>query len=142
MKLIAMIFVCYSGILLQEDAWNIFARVKFEPKFSKAHNEYFMFPQFEKDIQALEGTEISLRGHYIPFDLVTRNAVVISKNPYAACFFCGGAGPESVVEVVFKVKKAKFKMDQVVTVKGKLKLNDSDVDRLTFILDEATVIEN
>lgn len=83
-----------------------------------------------------------MRGHYIPFDLVTRNAVVISKHPYAACFFCGGAGPESVVEVVFKVKKAKFKMDQVVTVKGKLKLNDSDVDRMTFILQEATVIEN
>ena len=142
MKLIAIIFVCYSSILLQEDAWNNFARVKFEPKFSKPHNEYFMFPQFEKDIQALEGKEISLRGHYIPFDLVTRNAVVISKHPYAACFFCGGAGPESVVEVVFKVKKAKFKMDQVVTVKGKLKLNDSDVDRMTFILQEATVIEN
>jgi hypothetical protein len=33
-------------------------------------------------------------------------------------------------------------MDQVVTVKGKLKLNDSDVDRMTFILQEATVIEN
>jgi hypothetical protein len=48
------------------------------------------------------------------------------------CYFCGGAGPESVIEVTVK-KPLKF-TSRVITLKGTLKLNDSDPDKLFYLL--------
>lgn len=138
----ALLIVSCLNLPFKDDGWDIFARVNFTPKFSKEHAEYFLFPQFGKDIRSREGTEISLCGYYIPFDLVVPNAIVLSKNPYAACFFCGAAGPESVTEVVFSKKKPKLRLDQVLTVRGKLKLNDTNVNRMTFIIEDATVVSD
>jgi hypothetical protein len=56
------------------------------------------------------------------------------------CFFCGGAGPESIVEVNFARELPKFQIDDLVTVKGKLKLNIDDMDHVNFILTDAVVI--
>ncbi|WP_200942790.1 hypothetical protein [Dyadobacter sp. Leaf189] len=58
----------------------------------------------------------------------------------ASCFFCGGAGPESIIELQFKNKKQKFKTDAVKFVKGKLLLNPTDVEHLNYILTEAEVV--
>lgn len=121
------------------EGWAQFARVKFNPVLMKELNEYFLVPSFDKKILALVGTEIILKGFYIPFDL-PKNHLVISKNPYSSCFFCGGAGPESVAEAILKAKSPKLKADQVITVKGKLKLNGKDVDHLNFILEDAEIV--
>lgn len=121
------------------EGWGVFARVKFTSTFFKELNEYFLVPAFDKRITSLAGSEIILKGYYIPFDL-PKNQLIISKNPYSACFFCGGAGPESVAEVVLISKAPKLKVDQVITIKGKLKLNDKDVNHLNFILVEAEIV--
>jgi len=55
------------------------------------------------------------------------------------CFFCGGAGPESVAEVIFKDKTPRLKPDQLVTITGTLDLNDTDVMHMNFILREAQI---
>lgn len=55
----------------------------------------------------------------------------------ASCFFCGGAGPETIIEVIFK-KKPPFKTDQIVEITGILELNADDVDHCNYILKEAT----
>jgi hypothetical protein len=122
-----------------EDGWVTLARVKFTSIFFKEMNEYFLVPSFTPELRAKIGKEFSLKGHYIPFDL-EGNAIVLSKNPYASCFFCGGAGPESVAEINFKTKRPKLKADQIITVKGKLRLNGTDVNHMNFILDEAEIL--
>jgi uncharacterized membrane protein YcgQ (UPF0703/DUF1980 family) len=118
------------------DGWPLFARVKFNTVLYKELNEYFLVPSFDKTITSMVGTEITLQGFYIPFDL-PKNRLVISKSPYSSCFFCGGAGPESVAEVIFKTKAPKLKTDQAITIKGKLKLNNKDINQLNFILVDA-----
>ncbi|MFN3840608.1 MAG: hypothetical protein ACK4RF_07865 [Cyclobacteriaceae bacterium] len=123
-----------------QDGWVIFAKVKFTSKYYKELKEYFLTPFFDSHIRALEGTEIQLRGHYMPFDLDDKKTIILSKFPYAACFFCGGAGPESVAEITFATKPPKFKADQVITVKGILKLNDADVNHLNFLLLNAELV--
>jgi hypothetical protein len=123
-----------------EEGWDTLARVPFHSKFFKEHNEYFLVPTFDAAIRSREGKEIILKGHYMPFDLPEKS-VILSKYPYAACFFCGGAGPESVAEVVFLNKPPRFRADQIITVKGKLKLNDKDVSHLNFILMDAELIK-
>jgi hypothetical protein len=122
------------------DGWKIFERVKFVSKYSSFYNEFFLHPQFDPATREHEGHEIELKGYYVPFDLENANSIVVSKYPYASCFFCGGAGPESVAEVNFKTKKPRLKADQIITVRGKLKLNDKDVNQMSFILENATMV--
>lgn len=121
------------------DSWEIFARVKFNPKFYKEVNEYFLFPEMTAEIRALEGKTLTLTGHYLPYDLPDKNSVVLSRYPYSSCFFCGGAGPESVAEVVFASHRPKLKADKIITVTGILKLNDKDINHLNFILKDASI---
>jgi len=123
------------------EGWQLFARTKFVSTYIKQYNEYFLVPQFDAKLKQLQGTEIDLQGHYIPLDLPA-GSIVLSKNPYSSCFFCGGAGPETVAEINFKNKPPKLKPDQVITVKGKLRVNDKDVEHMTFILDQAELITN
>jgi hypothetical protein len=122
------------------NGWPVFARVKFTSRFFKELNEYFLVPTFDEKIKSLQGTEITVKGHYMPFDL-PKNQLIVSKNPYSSCFFCGAAGPETVVEVILASDAPKLKVDQVITVKGKLKLNSTDVNHMNFILEEAALLK-
>ena len=130
-----------SGQSSKTEGWSLFARVTFISKLFKEQNEYFLVPQFDSKLKQLQGNEIELKGYYIPFDL-SGPSIVLSKNPFSACFFCGSAGPETVAEINFKNKPPRLKADQLITVKGKLRLNDKDVEHLTFILDQAELITN
>jgi hypothetical protein len=138
MKL-AITFLLVSGLAVQpsSDLWNIFAKVKFTQKFFKEPGEYYLVPFLDSRIRFYEGKDVTLEGHYLPFDLNNKNSIIISKYPYSACFFCGGAGPESVAEIVFASKPPRMKADQVITVTGILKLNDKDINHMNFILEQA-----
>jgi hypothetical protein len=91
-------------------------------------------------VNALQGKEISIRGYMIPVD-ENDNIYVISAKPMAACFFCGAAGPESIMELQFRRKKQRFRTDEVLTIQGRLALNANDVDHLNYILKDAEVID-
>lgn len=116
------------------DGWGLFARVKFTEKFIKELNEYYLVPFWDSKIKSHEGKEITLKGYYLPFELDDKNRIILSKNPYSQCFFCGGAGPESVSEIVFASKHPRFKADQIISVTGTLKLNATDINHMNFIL--------
>jgi hypothetical protein len=120
--------------------WEILARVKFTKKYFKEYDEYFLVPLLDSRIRSYEGEELEFKGYYLPFDLADKKTIIISKFPYSQCFFCGGAGPESVVEVVFPSRPPRLKADQIVTVKGILVLNESDVSHMNFILKDASVV--
>ncbi|MCA6380125.1 MAG: hypothetical protein IM606_07210 [Cytophagales bacterium] len=125
----------------QSDGWAFFAKTKFETKFNEKAAEYFMMPVFPAELKALIGKEVSLEGYYMPIDVEGNAYIILSKFPYSQCFFCGGAGPETIAEVYFKVKPSKFEADQFIRVKGKVKLNETDLEHGNFILTDATLIE-
>jgi uncharacterized membrane protein YcgQ (UPF0703/DUF1980 family) len=88
-----------------------------------------------------EGKIVTVSGFYIPLDMNASNIAVLSKFPMAECFFCGGAGPESIVVGYLKNKpNRKIKTDEIVKIRGKLKLNENDIDELNFILQDAEII--
>jgi len=63
---------------------------------------------------------------------------VLSKNNNANCFFCGGAGPETVLELEMLPGTARrYKMDEIKTFKGILQLNVSNENQLTYVLIKA-----
>src|SRR5688572_18483180 len=125
---------------VQPNAWDMFAKTKFDSKFNEKIGEYIFYPNFPTDLKTLEGKEITIEGYYVPFAPDDGSYIIISKYPMAQCFFCGGGGPESIAEVNFTKQSLKFDVDDLITVKGKLKLNIDNLDHVNFIVDEAVLV--
>ncbi len=138
--LILFLLVVSLSAWAQSDGWALFAKTKFEAKYNDKAAEYFLYPVFPVELKDLVGKEISLEGYYMPIDIDGDAYIILSKFPYSQCFFCGGAGPESIAEVTFKIKQGKFEMDQFLRVKGRLKLNEGNIDHGNFMLEEASMI--
>lgn len=138
--LILLSFITVSGIA-QTDGWSVFAKTKFDAKYNEKAAEYFLFPTFSTDLKTQVGKQFELEGYYLPIDVEGNAYIILSKFPYSQCFFCGGAGPESIAEVYFKEKTPSFEPDQFIRIKGKLKLNDSDLEHGNFILEEAVHVK-
>ena len=120
--------------------WKKLSDVEFTRKLNKEVSMYFLYPTFGPSVKALQGKEIQIKGYIIPVD-ENENIYVVSAQPMAMCFFCGGSGPESIMELQFKNKKQRFKTDEVRTVKGILQLNPYDIEHLNYILKNAEVVE-
>ncbi len=123
------------------DMWNEFAKTKFEPKYHEKIGEYLFYPSFSPELKALAGKEITIEGFYVPYAPEEGNYIILSKYPMSQCFFCGGGGPESIAEVTFKDGSLKFQVDDLINVKGKLKLNTDDVEHVNFILTDAVLVK-
>jgi hypothetical protein len=121
-------------------AWKTLEGIGFDKRFVEDMNDYFLFPEFTKQIKALEGKTVDVEGYVIPFDK-TGAEVALSANPYAACFFCGKAGPASIMIVKLKVKNTKLRTDMYKTFRGKLKLNATDPDEFYYILEDAIMMD-
>lgn len=138
--LVALIFSNLAFAQGKVDTWNEFAKTKFESKYYEKLGEYLFYPNFPADLKAKEGKEITVQGYYVPFAPEDGTYIIISKYPMSQCFFCGGGGPESIAEVNFTKDPGKFQVDDLITVKGKLKLNAEDLDHVNFILTEAVLV--
>ena len=125
----------------QTAGWEAFADTQFKWEWVEELGAEVQIPVFPRKVKELNGKEITLTGHFLPLELEGER-IIISQMPYAACFFCGGGvGQESVAEVVFNSVQRPFRIDELLTVKGRLKLNKDDYDHLVFILEDARIIE-
>ena len=116
--------------------WETLADVKYE----KSQDEYgeIYVPRFGDDVKKMNGKTVSLKGFIIPFEgMFKPKHIIISSLPVAACFFCGGSGPETVAEAYLK-EEVKY-TTKPVTVTGKLVLNDTNIDQLMYVLKDAEV---
>ncbi|MCH7402483.1 hypothetical protein ACFOUP_17380 [Belliella kenyensis] len=134
--------VLLSGMISPEpDMWAIFSKTRFIEKLNREFGMYFLYPKFPDELKALEGKVVTVSGFYIPLEMNASNIAVLSKFPQAECFFCGGAGPESIVVGYLKKKpNRKIKTDEIVKIKGILRLNEDDIEELNFILQDAEII--
>ena len=123
--------------------WEELARVTFEEDYDKTVEEYIFRPVFSDTLKALDGKKIMIEGYVIPFEETgDETFIVLSGLPYLQCFFCGEAGPETVIDILPKGKlKKRLKTDQKTTFKGKLRLNSEDLDYLNYILDDAEIVK-
>ncbi|GMQ31303.1 hypothetical protein [Algoriphagus confluentis] len=129
-----------SQTLPKKDLWALFQQVPFKEKLNRDFGLYFFYPEFTEELKVLKGKEVVLKGFYIPLDLQSSQTIILSKYPMAECFFCGAAGPESVAVVYLEAKPPRMKVDQIVEVRGILDLNATDVEEMTFIIRNATII--
>lgn len=120
--------------------WEVLKDVKFTEEWSEEFQAFYMVPQFGNKVKSLDGKIVQIRGYIIPVDVV-QDYYVLSANPYSSCFFCGQAGPESVMEIQLKKQYDGLRMDKIVTFKGKLRLNADDIYQLNYVLEDAEVVE-
>lgn len=121
---------------LKELTWKLLADVEFKDMYIEELDAYYWQPNFGAAVQAMEGEEVYITGYIIPVDY-DEDFYVLSRYPFANCFFCGGAGPESVIDLRFKSKTRTYKTDERLTFKGKLQLNKDDVYQMNYILEGA-----
>lgn len=130
----------FAGPAIVHIDWKKLSDVRFTKKLNKELSMYFLYPTFGQTVKDLQNREVQIKGYMIPVD-ETENIYVLSSQPMAACFFCGGAGPESIIELQFKNSRRKFRTDEVKTVRGILQLNNNDIEHLNYILKNAEVVE-
>lgn len=131
---------CFTTLAQNKSTWKVLSKVEIEKRFDEVLNYEIDFPTFSDEVKALNGKEIILEGWMIPLDeLRGKNYFVLSALPFANCFFCGGAGPETVMEV-FSEKNIKF-TEKRIKVKGILNINADDPMKLMYILQKAELID-
>lgn len=126
----------YGEDAAQELTWRTLADVEFRDVYVEELDAYYWKPTFGPSVTALEGTEVYITGYMIPVDY-DEDFYVLSRYPFANCFFCGGAGPESVIDLRFPAKTRKYETDERLTFKGKFALNADDVYQMNYILEGA-----
>ncbi|WP_367392854.1 DUF3299 domain-containing protein [Lewinella sp. LCG006] len=117
--------------------WPDLADVTFAEKFSNSLGMKYYQASFGEDLKQLEGEEVILMGYLIPLDALGET-YALSKNPYSACFFCGAAGPETVVELRIKAEFIqRYQTDERRAFKGRLQLYESSLEQFNYVLLDA-----
>lgn len=125
---------------IEELTWKQLTDVEFKDVYVEELDAYYWKPTFGENVKALAGREVYITGYIIPVDY-DENFYVLSRYPFANCFFCGGAGPESVVDLRFKDENRMYETDERLTFRGKLALNADDVYQMNYILEGAEEYE-
>ncbi|MEL7002497.1 MAG: DUF3299 domain-containing protein [Bacteroidota bacterium] len=133
-----LLVIAFEGVSQTEITWKTLDNVTFTDKYSEEVDAYYYYPEFGESVKELDGQEVYIKGFMLAIE-PRKGIYILSRFPFASCFFCGSGGPESIVELKLKPGHPKFKMDQVVTMKGKLKLNRDDIYQCNYILQEAEV---
>lgn len=136
---ILLFFFLKSTTALAQDYinWSYLADVKFDVQYSEELGYNLHHATFGKMITPYDGKEVIISGHMIPLDPMGIS-YVLSQNPNSSCFFCGGAGPETVLELEMKPSAIRrYEVDEVKAFKGILQLHKVDDKRLTYVLLEA-----
>lgn len=130
-KLVLLLFtgLCMAGYAQERLTWNTFERLNFEEVYETTTASWLQVPVWTEDLKKWDGKSVKITGYIIALDAVNAQ-YALSAFPFSSCFFCGAAGPESVLELDLK-NTEKYLTDEVVTFKGILELN---ADPLKFPL--------
>ena len=121
-----------------ELTWQTLSDVEFRDVFLEELQAYYWKPTFGPKVLKSEGKDFFITGYVIPVD-IDEDFYVLSRYPFANCFFCGGAGPETVVDLPFPGRVPReYVTDERLTFAGTLKLNADDIYQMNYIITGAT----
>jgi len=84
-------------------------------------------PDIHPAASKLNGQQIQLEGFIIPLEGKKSQAhFMFSAFPINMCYFCGRAGPESVIEVFMKKGETMPFTDKKIWIQGTLRVNGQD----------------
>jgi hypothetical protein len=120
----------------KENLWKTLAKITYKKEYDELMGFEVDKPVFSEAIKKLEGKTVTVKGYIIPVEgYKSHTEFVLSAFPYNMCFFCGGAGPETVMDVR-AVDPIEYTADPVV-LRGTLRLNAQDINQLLYSLEIA-----
>ena len=130
--------VFYVLLSAQFSGWDLLSQVEIVNGYDEFMGAEVEKPKFSDYLVAQNGNEITLEGFIIPLEQSgNQDYFILSRFPYQSCFFCGAAGPETVIEV-FPLKGIRYTDDKI-RVKGTLRLNNGNPLQLFYSLKNCTV---
>ena len=136
----AFIFFANNDLQAQDNIWKTLSKLTYKKQYDEMLGFKVDVPVFSDEIKKLEGKEVVIQGYIIPVEgYKSHKEFIFSAYPYNMCFFCGGAGPETVMEIVAK-KPVPYTADPI-KLKGRLELNATDINRLMYALRDAELVE-
>lgn len=143
MRKVLIIFLSFFPAMLlaqESDMWQILSEVQYESKRLGKEELEIDVPIFSKQLNSWNGKKIILKGYLIPLsEFGGKGEFMLSSLPFSNCFFCGGAGPETIVELKTK-QSIKFTTARV-ALEGLLLLNADDPDHHMYIMKDAVLID-
>ena len=122
----------------QQLAWPILQLTTYETL--NQDGQWIYKPRFPKILEDQYANErVAISGYLIPTD-VSAKRYALSKNPFTSCFFCGNAGPETVILLEFEEAPGRFATDKYVAVEGILRLNKGE-DGLFFTIKKTEITD-
>jgi hypothetical protein len=144
MKNIILAFLLISGLQTlsaQTEIWKTLSKISYKKEYDELMGFKVDKPVFSDAIKSMENKEVTVKGYIIPVEgYKSHKEFIFSAFPYNMCFFCGGAGPETVMEVQAK-EGVKYTAEPVI-LKGILKLNATDINRLMFRIEGSTIVKS
>ncbi len=139
-----LVLFLVSNIISQaqptDNIWKTFSKISYKKEYDELMGFKIDKPVFSDQIKAMEGKQITIKGYIIPVEgYKSHKEFIFSAFPYSMCFFCGGAGPETVMEVQAK-EAIKYTAESIV-IKGTLRLNGDDINRLMFKLENVEMVK-
>ena len=118
-----------------EVTWKLLGQIDFVKKKNPHYGEV-MYPIINGTLKALQGKKIKASGFIVPIGSKT---YALSKNVFAQCFFCGNAGPETIMGIKFKGSTPRLKTDTYVTMEGTFRYNADDIDDWIYHIENAVI---
>jgi hypothetical protein len=139
--LIALCLVAGMTVIARgqnQNFWQVLAEVGFQTR-TDASGSIIETPVFSKNLKSFNGKKIKLKGFIIPINEVgDQDKFMLSSLPFNVCYFCGAAGPETVVEVESD-ESIRFNT-KAIWIEGYLYLNDTDPDHHMYVIKSAQII--
>ncbi len=121
------------------NVWKTLSKITFKKQYDEMMGFKVDVPVFSDEVKALEGKEITIKGYIIPVEgYKSHKEFIFSAFPYNMCYFCGGAGPETVMEVS-SLEPVKYTTEPI-TIKGILQLNNGDINKLIYSIQKVTKV--
>ena len=116
--------------------WKMLGDIKYTRKKHATYGEV-EFPQVNMKLKTMQKKTVYMSGFIVPID---SKSYALSKNVFAACFFCGKSGPETIAGIKFKGATPKLKTDTYVTLKGTFRYNETDVEDWIYHIENAEIV--
>lgn len=133
-----VLFVVPVNLGAQKDTitWQTLQKLDYKESPHDVYGTVYL-PVFSSSIQRLSNKKVVIRGYLVPVD---KTSWALSQNTYASCFFCGKAGPETVIGLTFASNPGTLKMDANALVTGTLIVNGTNVDDWMYSMKDVEII--
>ncbi|TNE30618.1 MAG: DUF3299 domain-containing protein [Bacteroidetes bacterium] len=137
--LLILLWLPLSAEAQQVIKWEDLNKVEFVEFYDRDRSDWSLRAEYSPEILVLDGTSVQITGYIIPLD-VQGDDYALSAFAFSSCFFCGGAGPETVMGLSFQDVPDRMSTDDVVKLKGVLRVRELPGQGFHYQLDQVEII--